>query len=398
MPVTGLIAPRPRRVALLMTDLDDLGVQRVVVNLCNHFDRSRVEPTLILWHKRGKIAQFLKGADVVYETDPGLPWPRFVFRLPQYARILRKLKPDLVLSFVPGTNLSYALIKPFMPKGVPFIASEHAFLSRAAATGEYRGPFKWIYFFMLRWMYNRLADRLIMTARAGKRDAVERWGLNADRIQVIHNPQDIADITRRAFEEVDDIWFDGSKPLVIAAGRLCIQKGFSALLQSFCLLRKRVDARLAILGRGDLEASLKELAVKLGVSEHVRFLGFQSNHLRYIRRANVFALSSIWEAMPMVLAETMVVGTPIVAFDCPSGPSEMLDAGSCGYLVPDQDVSAFADALYQAITNPEEARSRAVLAQRRAREFDVSSIVCEYTDLIEEVIGAKSRRANALSA
>lgn len=389
---------RPCRVALLMTDLDDLGVQRVVVNLCNHFDRSRVEPILVLWHRQGKVAQFLKDAELVYETDPGLPWPRFVFRLPRYAHILRKLKPDLVLSFVPGTNLSYALLKPFMLKGVPFIASEHAFLSRAFATGEYRGPFKWIYFFMLRWIYNRVADRLIMTARAGKQDAVEMWGLNADRIKVIYNPQDIPDITRRAAEEVHDIWFDGSKPLVIGAGRLCVQKGFSTLLRSFCLLRKRTDARLVILGRGDLEASLKKLAVELGISEHVRFLGFQSNHLRYIRRASVFALSSIWEAMPMVLAETMVAGTPIVAFDCPSGPYEMLDAGRCGYLVADQDVSAFADALYRAITNPDEAQSKAALAQTKAKEFDVSSVVCQYMDLIEETIASKYRQADRIAA
>jgi glycosyltransferase involved in cell wall biosynthesis len=91
----------------------------------------------------------------------------------------------------------------------------------------------------------------------------------------------------------------------------------------------------------------------------------------------------------MVVAETMVVGTPIVSFDCPSGPFELLEGGRCGYLVPDQNVPQFAEALYRALSIVAEARSKATLARKKIQEFDVSKIVKRYTDLLEKEIAEK---------
>lgn len=372
---------------MLMTDLEDLGVQRVVINLFNHFDKARIEPTLVLWKKEGKVSSFLDEQLSVIETDHDLLRPRLLFRLFRYLRIIRKLRPDVVLSFVPVTNVSYAMIKMFMPRNIGFIACEHAFITRAFSNGEYYGAFKLLYRAMFGLTYNRLADRLIMTANVGKQDAVDNWGLQQQKIQVIYNPQDIQDLCRRAAEPLEDTWFQSAgEPIIIGAGRLTKQKGFDSLLQAFALLNKSMPCRLAILGRGELEQSLKSLAIELGVAEKVRFLGFQSNHLKYIRHASVFVLSSVWEAMPMIVAETMAIGTPIVSFDCPSGPLEMLDGGKCGYLVADQDVDAMVETLMHVLKNTDEAKQKATLALLKVKQFDVKKIVDQYQHLIAEVV------------
>ena len=382
---------KPLKVAMMMTDLEDLGVQRVVINLYNGLDRTQFSPNLVLWTREGKVASFLRAQETVYETNHGLWRPRFLFRLFRYLRILRELKPDIVLSFVPGTNVSMALIRLFLPRKTGFVACEHAFISRAFEANEYRGSFKVLYLALLPFMYNRIFDRLIMTARAGEDDAVSNWGVDQRRIRVIYNPQDLRELRQRAEEPLEDPWFaDTATPIVVAAGRLTKQKGFDSLLRAFSTLVSVTPARLAILGRGELEPSLRNLALELGIAEHVRFLGFQVNHLKYIKNSSVFVLSSLWEAMPMVVAETMAIGTPIVAFDCPSGPREMLDEGRCGYLVPDQDVDALAKAIAHALMHRPEAVAMSDRARTKVERYDIHTITGEYQILLQQVVMEKA--------
>lgn len=378
---------RPLKVAMIMTDLDDLGVQRVVINLYNHFDRGTIDPTLVLWRNGGKVAHFLVQDKPVIETEPGLRQPRLFFRLFRYCRIIGALKPDVILSFVPVTNVSMALIRRFIPQSIPIVMCEHAFISRAFSSGEYVGFFRTIYKLMFRSMYNKVAAKLIMTAQVGKTDVVDNWGVRADKIDIIYNPQDIAELRRRAAEAVEHEWLiDKKYPVLIAAGRLAKQKGFDKLLAAFRLLSLKRNVRLLILGRGELGEELQELAVQSGLMDKVQFLGFQTNHLKYISKSDLFILSSIWEAMPMVIAETMAVGTPIVSFDCPSGPQEMLDGGDCGFLVPDQDIEALAATIEYALDHPEEARAKATKAQKKVESYDVKSISKKYEAVLRSVL------------
>ena len=382
---------RPLKVAMLMTNLDDLGVQRVVINLYNHFDKTKIEPTLILWKKEGKFASFLVEGASVIETDHGLMRPRLLFRLVRYFWIIRTIKPDLVLSFVPVTNVSYALIKLLLPRKIGFITCEHAFISRAFSTGEYRGAFRLLYSALFRPTYNFLSDRLVMLATVGKKDAVDNWGVDERNIRVIYNPQDIPDLRRRSVEPLDDPWFNSANgPILIAAGRLTKQKGFDSLIRAFAILNQRAPCKLAILGRGELEQSLKDLASALGVYEHIRFLGFQNNPLKYIKNSTIFVLSSIWEAMPMIVAEAMAIGTPIVSFDCPSGPFEMLEGGECGFLVEDQNIEALALTLLDVLNNPEKAIHKAEKAMVKVEQYSVTRIANKYQELINEVVVKKS--------
>jgi glycosyltransferase involved in cell wall biosynthesis len=381
---------RALKVAMIMTNLDDLGVQRVVINLYNHFDRERVDPSLVVWQNSGKVAHFLKTEKPVIETDVGLRRPRLVFRLFRYRRILKELRPDVILSFVPVTNLSMAVIGMLSPKSVPIVMCEHAFISRAFANGEYYGAFRPLYRCMMRPMYNSIAAKLIMTAVAGKTDAVDNWRIRKEKIEIIHNPQDISELQRRAAELPDHEWLrNKTVPVIIGAGRLTRQKGFDKLLAAFTLVSNRRDARLLILGRGELEGDLRAIANESGISDRVQFLGFQTNHLQYISRADVFVLSSIWEAMPMVIAETMAVGTPIVSFDCPSGPREMLDGGECGFLVPDQDIGLLAEGVEYALDHQEESKKRALKARRKVEQFDVHLVARKYESVLQSAAGLK---------
>ena len=98
--------------------------------------------------------------------------------------------------------------------------------------------------------------------------------------------------------------------------------------------------------------SLLELAARLGIEERFDLPGFDVNPFRYMARASVFVLSSRYEGFPNVLAQAMACGTPVVSTDCRSGPSEMLEGGRWGRLVPVGDWQAMARAVEATLDDP----------------------------------------------
>ncbi|MFT5542456.1 MAG: glycosyltransferase involved in cell wall biosynthesis [Glaciecola sp.] len=122
----------------------------------------------------------------------------------------------------------------------------------------------------------------------------------------------------------------------IAVGRLVEQKGFDLLLQAYAnaLNKNKALPKLVIAGAGEDEQKLKTLAKTLGISEAVNFIGFVSNPYCLIKPASAFILSSRHEGMPTVLVEAMALETPVIAFDCPTGPNELIINGQNGSLVP----------------------------------------------------------------
>ena len=120
-------------------------------------------------------------------------------------------------------------------------------------------------------------------------------------------------------------------------------------MNAFSLLLEARDARLIILGEGALRKDLEGLARDLKISEKVDLPGFVNNPYAWFRKANLFVLSSDYEGLPGALIQAMACGTPVVSTDCPSGPSEILEAGKWGRLVPMNDKFALFVAMRDAL-------------------------------------------------
>jgi len=135
-------------------------------------------------------------------------------------------------------------------------------------------------------------------------------------------------------------------------GRLTRQKDFPTLIRAFAVVRSQSSCRLMILGEGQDRSKLKRLTEVLGIQDDVDFPGFVANPYRFLSRAKLFVLSSVWEGSPNALSEAMALGVPVVATDCPSGPREILQGGLYGPLVPMGDVDALAEAMRATLANP----------------------------------------------
>ncbi len=198
----------------------------------------------------------------------------------------------------------------------------------------------------------RRADTVIALAESMKRAIVATMGVKSDDVVVIPNPVSASAILAASEHSVDHPWFASDVPLVVGAGRLHARKDFATLIRAVAVLNRTKAVRLMILGEGPERASLSALASELDIASRLALPGFAENVYPWLRRADVVASSSLREGMPNLLLEALVLGKPVVATDCPTGPREVLEDGRLGALVPIGDHTAMAAALQSALSGP----------------------------------------------
>ena len=154
-------------------------------------------------------------------------------------------------------------------------------------------------------------------------------GIPRERITTIYyNPVVTSEVQALARVPLAHLWFQPSAPpVVLGAGRLWEQKDFQTMIRAFARVRRQRLAWLVILGEGGLRGELAALATALEVTEDVALPGFVRNPLPYMSHASVFALSSIWESMGLVLVEAPACDCPVVSTGCYIGPAEILRSG-----------------------------------------------------------------------
>lgn len=193
-----------------------------------------------------------------------------------------------------------------------------------------------------------------------------------DRVEVVHNiglPLPVQMAEANALDR------PGVQPgcTLLACGRLTKQKDYPTLFRAFARL-SGTGLRLNILGDGELRQGLSQMAHEMGIGDRVTFLGFQRDPFSYMRRADVFVLSSRWEGFGNVLVEAMAMGTPVVSTDCPHGPAEIIEHGRTGLLVPTEDPGALAGALQRLIDDPALRLRLGQAGQARAQDFSATQI------------------------
>lgn len=261
---------------------------------------------------------------------------------------LRSERPDVVFSAEDHLN-TVALLAAVLTRSKVKISGS----SRVTPYDTYSNkPFT------KRWVLKHAARALMWRADAltcVSRDMVEQYRrvFRSPAHVCVYNIVSDKASRERMLEPVEHPWTrDSSIPLIVAAGRLAPWKGFADLIRAIKTLSARMPVRLLILGDGPLRADLQTLIRELDIEHAVELVGYVENPLKYYARANVFVLSSLVEGMPNVLVEAMMCGCTPVSTDCPTGPRELLQEGTYGYLVPVGAPAAMADAIEHALRHP----------------------------------------------
>ena len=233
----------------------------------------------------------------------------------------------------------------------------------------------------------RLAEKVTMPSAGCSQDLVDHFGVDPSRILTLPNPVACAKVRRLAFapEPLADEWRRLPGLRLINVARLDEHKNQELLLDVCALLRAEgVPFSLWIIGEGLHRSNIEASIARLSLQADVRLLGQISNPYPIVAAADLFLLSSNFEAFALVLVEAMICGTPIVSADCLAGPREVLEDGRYGVLVPPNDAQAMANAII-ALANDDARRAELTAAGlRRCADFDVSRIVAQWQQLIDE--------------
>ena len=210
-------------------------------------------------------------------------------------------------------------------------------------------------------------------------DRMNNWGKN-EKVSVIPNP-----ITFRS---------ETAAPLnsrkIVAVGRLTAQKNFASLIRAFSRVADRhPDWSLEIYGEGEEREALQRQIDSLNLEQNVCLCGNTSRVQEKMLGASCFVLSSLFEGLPLVMLEAMSCGLPVVSYDCPCGPKDIISDGVDGFLVATGDERMLADRICGIIENPDMRAEMGAAALRKSENYRIEKIIPMWMELFKRLSDEK---------
>jgi glycosyltransferase involved in cell wall biosynthesis len=355
-----------------ISSLREGGAEGVCVSLANGMAERGHCVTVVVLHLSGATRQ-VSLTPRVRLVNLGVNHSRWSWK--SAAQILREENPDTVMAFNWQLAVVLALIRRGLSLRFRLIARNANFLSESekAKPGIWHG---WLLRHLGRVLYP-LVDSFVAQSEAMRTDLISYLGVDQSRVTVIHNP--VSATVVAAANSADCVPHHRRKYL-LCIGRLVDQKAFHSAMAAFSQIAGRhPELRLKIVGQGERERDLRQLAQSLGLTHRIDFCGFQSDVASYYKGAKFTLLTSYYEGFPNVLVESLALGTPVVSFDCPSGPREIVLEGVNGFLVPPGNIALLVESMEKALVHTWDARQVA----DTVKPFNLDGILDKYEHAFE---------------
>ena len=301
------------------------GAERILIDYYHYLEGKGHKPYVFVLSGHKGQSRWSDGVNVVYGADSdednlirkSIQQIKLFFKL---KRLVKKVSPDVMFSFLEKSNLLTSLIKTKAVK----VMTVHNVLS-IQYTKVRSDKVRTILYGMIRRMYNGCPN-VVAVSKQVKDDLTTSFGVREQNIYVINNYVDRVGIRTKSEEAVDDYVFSDDVKYIMNVGRFSDQKAQWKLLKAFSLYVRdsKENVRLVLMGQGEYVDNLKGLAENLGIEDKTTFLPFSINPYKYMKHASLFVLSSIFEGFPIVLAEVSSLRIPFVGTR-KAIPEEMFD-------------------------------------------------------------------------
>jgi len=335
------------------------GMERVAIEFANHFSNKQEFRVIILMYGNNLGSSYILSdtIQILYPNKKFNNKNRIISALKSlwFVRIsVNKIKPEYILSFGEYWN-NFVLLALLFTKHSVFVFDRCQ-------------PDKSLGFFhesLRNFLYNQSKGFIVQTNYAKE---VFLKKLNHKNITVIPNPVDFSKI-----KKIDQL----RENIVLSVGRLIKSKNFDILIKIFSELNIN-GWKLVIVGddfnNPDSINFLKDYVNGLGSNSKIELVGHQSDVESYYSKAKIFAFTSSSEGFPNVLIEAMSYELPVIAFDCSAGPSEIIQNGKNGFLIPLFDEQKFSESLKLLMINDNLRVKLAKNAKHLVKRFSIEDI------------------------
>lgn len=221
--------------------------------------------------------------------------------------------------------------------------------------------------YLLKW------DRIVVLSNEDKSLNWKGW----KNVAVIPNPTSFCSFNSSTLNE----------RVVMSMGRLSTSKNFQSLISAFkIVVEKHPDWILRIYGEGSEKLSLINQIENLGLQNNVFMMGYSNDVASCLLESSIFALSSLHEGFSLAIVEAMECGVPVVSYQCPCGPKDIVNDGVDGFLVPLHDERMLADRICRLIEDDDLRKKMGAAAKERAKDYHVESVVKQWMELFEDLI------------
>ncbi len=366
--------PNKHRFVFIIPSLDFGGAERICATYVNALSRMGHPCRVLLSENTIRFPLDPSVSTVVINSSTekkGIGKLLFLVRYyRKLAKAIRSFSPDVLVSSLRVANVQTLIAAKLIPAP-----------KRPLCIIRQEGMFREPPDFLTRRLYP--AADMILAVSEGLRDyLIKQLRLPPGKVVTAHNPFDLKEVESLAEKEVDHPWFASEIPIIINVSRLVEQKNHRLLIRAFQQVTRKMPARLVLVGQGPLKTELEDLIARMGLSDSVCFLGFESNPYRYISRSQVFVLSSQSEGFGNVLVEAMCCGTPVISTDCEFGPKEIIEDGHSGYLVAPGNETALAERILQVLKSD----NTAMLdnAKKAVQRYDLPNVMKQFLSLLPE--------------
>lgn len=367
---------RPLRILQLTNSLNFGGLERLVVDLCLHCDRSQFSPEIACLQREGNLAAEARAAGIPVHLLGGSGG-----RLAAYTsflrlrRLLRERQIDVLHTHNTGPLLDALLARLTQLRAPRVVHTDHA---RA------HWPDRRIYMVLERWAAREFGGMVAVSEEA-REQLVRHERIPRESIQVIDNGIDVARFaapSRPTAEWLAELGLDHFSQRVGVVAMLREQKNLDQLLEAVpAILRQHPGTGFLLAGGGPLEGALREQARALGIDENVRFLGRRPDVVDVLHALDIYILPSRSEGLPLALLEAMAARRCIVATRVGAMPQALAD-GHCGRLIPPGQPAEIARAVVELLAD---ASAREGLAQRALarveQHYSIATMLARYQAL-----------------
>lgn len=359
-----------KSITILINNLKSGGAEKVCVVLCNEFIKRGYNIELWVAQKEETYlsSQLNDSVNVIY-----LNKNKVRYCILPLIKLLIKKKPKVILGF--NTELTILLI---LLKRILFQKPRIIMRNISTLSIEMNKPINFWGKFIKHPIIKGLldsADAIIAQSSGMKLDLVKNYKIDTEKIEIINNPAIVLNDRCQIKQLIT------RKNEIVFIGRLAKPKGLTYLFEAMTIAIKTIpDLHLTMVGEGEDKDSLMCLAEDLQLSSNIDFIGFKKDISPYIIKAKATVLTSIREGFPNALVESIALGTPVIAFNCQSGPKDIITPDVNGILVPFLDVDAFSNAIISVM------EGKVVFDQEKVKQsaerFNLDTIVNLYEKVI----------------